>query len=59
MEGFIGAVFATVFFVYFILCAVTVPTWFLNDYYAERECAQKHKVFACERGEWKPVEATR
>jgi glycopeptide antibiotics resistance protein len=56
MGNVIGGMFAVVFLFYIIVCAGLVPAYFTAQWQANRECAQQHNVFRCERIEiWQPA----
>ena len=59
MGDTIGGTLAVLFLIYLLICAAIVPAALLGERAAERDCAETHQVFACEKlVEWKPKDTT-
>lgn len=58
MDNPLGTLCLIAFLLYAVMCSVLVPIYALGEREAERACAEKYQVFACERGDWKPVAGT-
>ncbi len=55
MGEFLGATFAVALLFATAACLVAVPAYLIDERQQERSCAEKYQVFACERGDWKPI----